>query len=49
MEARDGSIWAGTAWGALRLTTQDALLHASGDMAEALKKLATLRPTVDRA
>lgn len=40
IEASDGSLWAGTGWGALRWTRQDTILYTSEDMAATLAILA---------
>jgi hypothetical protein len=40
MEAKDGSLWAGTDWGALRLGQEGATLYTTKDMGNALRVLA---------
>ncbi|OGG54366.1 MAG: hypothetical protein A3F84_09050 [Candidatus Handelsmanbacteria bacterium RIFCSPLOWO2_12_FULL_64_10] len=40
MEARDGSVWAGTGWGALRLSQDEWTLYTTEQMGAALRALA---------
>ena len=40
MEARDGSVWAGTIWGALRLSQEGSILYTTKAMGIALRAIA---------
>ena len=39
MEARDGSLWAGTEWGALRLTPDEARLYVAAEDTTGVRKM----------